>query len=35
MRKKTKKKIVKIAWIILSLIIIFSMVAWTVVIALI
>lgn len=29
MRKKTKKKITRVLWLILSVIVIFSMVAWT------
>jgi hypothetical protein len=33
MRKRTKKKIIKIAWIILATIVIFSMVAWTIMIS--
>ncbi len=30
MRKRTKKKIIKIVWTILVVVIIFSMVAWTI-----
>ncbi len=33
MLKRTKRKINKIAWIILSVIVIFSMVAWTLMVA--
>ncbi len=33
MKKRTKKKIIKIAWIILAVIVIFSMVAWTIMIS--
>jgi sensor domain CHASE-containing protein len=33
MRRRTRKKIIKIAWIILAAIVIFSMVAWTIMIS--